>query len=264
MKQFKGPQKQGIALKKRFGQHFLQDPLFIERMISAIDFSTPQCVFEIGCGQGALTDELMKQNVAKLWVFEIDEEWANVVNKKHKADKRFAMHTINILDADFTPFYVDKNWKLLANLPYNITFPILHLVQRNRQVISEGVVMVQEEVAQKIVKTHGRGYGYSSLFFQHYFEWKLMDKIPPQAFYPAPKVYSRLLYFKTKTVVPDIPDEERFWKFIKQCFLQPRRTLKNNLGQSHYDQEKLGEVLLAKRAQELSMQDFLHIWQVIK
>lgn len=264
MREFKGPKKQGIVLKKQFGQHFLQDPLYIHNMIDAIDFTQPQNVFEIGCGEGALTDELMKQNINKLWVFEIDGEWASLVYKRHKHDKRFTMHVKNILDADFAPFHEDKQWVLLANLPYNITFPILHMLYNNRDVVKEGVIMVQEEVAQKIVKTHGRGYGYPSLFFQHYFDWKLMDKIPPEAFYPAPKVYSRLMHFVTKKNVVEIPDEARFWKFIKQCFLQPRRTLKNNLNQTQYDATQFSEELLAKRAQELSMQDFLNIWSVIK
>ena len=86
--------------------------------------------------------------------------------------------------------------------------------------------MIQEEVAQKIVKTSGRGYGFPSLFFQHYFEWKLLEKVPPGAFFPPPKVYSRLLYFKPKKMLQQIPDEAEFWEFIKHCFAQPRRTLK--------------------------------------
>ena len=126
---------------------------------------------------------------------------------------------------------------ILSNLPYQITFPILHLLQKNRDLLKEGVMMIQEEVAQKIVKTSGRGYGFPSLFFQHYFEWKLLQKVPPGAFLPPPKVYSRLLYFKPKKDVIQIPDEPKFWEFIKRCFAQPRRTLRNNLASTHYNMQ---------------------------
>ena len=123
--------------------------------------------------------------------------------------------------------------------------------------------MIQEEVAQKLVKTSGRSYGYSSLFFQHYFEMRLLDKVPPSAFYPAPKVTSRLLYFKPRTEVTEIPEEEHFWKFIKSCFQQPRRTLRNNLAQTQYDVSLLSEEQLKLRAQQLSMNDFLDIWKIL-
>ena len=116
--------------------------------------------------------------------------------------------------------------------------------------------MMQEEVAQKIVKTGGRGYGYTSLFFQHFFDLELMSKVPPSAFYPPPKVFSRLMYFKPKESPIEIPEEELFWKFIKICFQQPRRTLRNNLVQSHYGISGIDENLLAFRSQQMKMKDF--------
>ena len=127
----------------------------------------------------------------------------------------------------------------------------------------EGVVMVQEEVAQKILKTHGRSYGFVSLFFQWFFEWKLLDKVPPEAFDPAPKVFSRLLYFKPRKDVAKINREEAFWVFIKTCFKQPRRTLRNNLMQSHYNLDAIDVKTLDLRAQQLSMTDLLAIWNQV-
>jgi 16S rRNA (adenine1518-N6/adenine1519-N6)-dimethyltransferase len=153
---------------------------------------------------------------------------------------------------------------LLANLPYQITFPILYKLQENRHLLAEGVVMVQEEVAKKIVATRGRGYGFVSLFFQHYFELKLLDKIAPSSFYPPPKVFSRLLYFKPKESVMPIPDEINFWEFVKFCYKQPRRTLKNNLNQKHYDLNKIPESTLLLRAQQMKIEDLLHIWTLVR
>lgn len=123
--------------------------------------------------------------------------------------------------------------------------------------------MVQEEVAQKIVKKEGRGYGYPSLYFQHFFEWHMLDKVPATAFYPPPKVTSRLLYFKPKSTIEQIPREEEFWQFIKRCFASPRRTLKNNLQNFHYDLNRISNDTLALRAQQMNMQDFLLLWDTI-
>jgi 16S rRNA (adenine1518-N6/adenine1519-N6)-dimethyltransferase len=145
-----------------------------------------------------------------------------------------------------------------------VTFPILYLLQKQRHLLREGVVMIQEEVAQKIVKTSGRGYGYPSLFLQRYFEWRLLGKVSPKEFYPPPKVFSRLIYFKPQQNVPVIPDEEGFWKFIKICFRQPRRTLRNNLAQAHYDTSNIPSSYTALRAQQMSMDDLRALWDIIR
>jgi 16S rRNA (adenine1518-N6/adenine1519-N6)-dimethyltransferase len=257
------PTQQGIPLKKQFGQHFLRDQIVVNHILEAVQLTPQTSVFEIGCGDGFLTQAILKKPLERLWVFEIDHEWANFVQKKC-LDPRLNVFEENILEVDFSRFEPYKPWVLLSNLPYNITFPISNRLQQHKHVLQEGVIMVQEEVAQKIIQTSGRGYGFISLFFQHHFYWKLLDKIPPTAFYPSPKVYSRLLYFKPRFDQPEIPDEILFWKFIKKCFQQPRRTLKNNLLTSHFIYSNLSENLLTKRAQELSFDDFLNIWQLIK
>ncbi|OQA35404.1 MAG: Ribosomal RNA small subunit methyltransferase A [Candidatus Dependentiae bacterium ADurb.Bin331] len=250
---------EGIAVKKMYGQHFLRWQAVIDHMVANVILDENSSVFEIGCGDGFLTRSILQQPIKRLWVFEIDADWARFVEKKY-ADLRMTIFQENILDVDWARFDEHKPWTLLANLPYQITFPILHMLHKNRAVLKEGVIMIQEEVAEKILKTHGRGYGYPSLFFQHYFEWKKLDKVPPQAFEPPPKVDSRLLYFKPKQSVQPIKNEEEFWQFIKLCFKQPRRTLKNNLQQTHFDLTKISETTLALRAQQMSMNDLLSLW----
>ncbi len=256
-------QSHGIKLKKKYGQHFLRDQKVVEHILDQVTLSKESSIFEIGCGDGFLTQEIIKHPLERLWVFEIDPQWAGFVKNSIK-DKRLTVSQENILDLDFEQLAPHKPWVLLSNLPYQITFPILYLLQKNRALLKEGVVMMQEEVAQKITKTSGRGYGFPSLFFQHYFEWELLQKVPPGAFTPPPKVYSRLLHFKPKKNPTVIPDEEKFWEFIKHCFLQPRRTLRNNLIPTHYDIEKIPEETLKLRAQQMSMQDFLKLWKLVK
>lgn len=257
------PYRQGIALKKKHGQNFLKDRLYIDNMIAAVHIDATTSVIEIGCGEGILTQAILETSCKRLKVFEIDEEWASYVHSLCSSDQRFEMILENVLDARWDQIEDQGPWILLANLPYHITFPIFYKIHRHRAMFTQGVVMLQEEVAQKLVKVTGRDYGYSSLFFQHYFEMRLLDKVPPQAFYPAPKVFSRLLYFQPRKDVVAIHDEEEFWKFIKLCFQQPRRTLRNNLAQSHFDLSRLSEELLLKRAQQLIMTDFIEIWSML-
>lgn len=253
----------GIPLKKKFGQHFLRDISIVHNMIFAVDIKKNSSILEIGCGDGFLTRQILGTPAERLLVFEIDPDWVNYVRETLR-DERLTVVEDNFLDIDFFMLEAHKPWTILANLPYQVTFPILHRFQEYRHLIKEGVVMIQEEVAQKIVKTKGRGYGYPSLFLQHYFEWKLLDKVPPAAFHPAPKVFSRTIYFKPRINIVPIPDEDKFWQFIKHCFKQPRRTLKNNLAQTHYAVAKIADAILAQRAQELSMAELLNIWELIR
>jgi len=255
---------QGIPLKKQFGQHFLRDVRIVHNMIFAVEIKSTTSIFEIGCGDGFLTKYILATPAERLQIFEIDPDWANYVREMFKADERLTVSLENFLDIDFTQLEEHKPWTVLANLPYQVTFPILHRFQEHRHLLKEGVVMIQEEVAQKIVKQKGRGYGYPSLFFQHYFDWKLLDKVPPTSFHPAPKVFSRTIHFKPRADIVPIPEEEGFWKFIKHCFKQPRRTLKNNLAHTHYKVDKVIDTTLLLRAQELSMKQLLEIWELVR
>ena len=256
------PYQTGIQIKKKYGQHFLKEQWVIDRILESVDLQPTTSVFEIGGGGGFLTKSILQKNIARLWVFEIDPEWANFLQRSFK-DPKLTVLLENILDVDFVKFEEHKPWTLLANLPYQITFPILFMLQKNLLLLKEGVIMVQEEVAQKILKSSGRDYGFASLFFQYYFEWKMLDKIPPTAFNPPPKVYSRLLYFKPKFERVKIHSEDEFWKFVKICFKQPRRTLKNNLAQSHFDLTKISENILTLRAQQIDFKGLLEIWNII-
>lgn len=251
----------GIEIKKRYGQHFLRDMRIIEDIVRAFDLRDAS-VMEIGCGDGVLTQALLQEPIRRLWVFEIDIEWVAYVRNKLK-DPRLTIFEENILDVAGQKLEEHQPWILLANLPYQITFPILHFLQRNRHLIHKGIVMVQEEVAEKILKTSGRGYGYPSLFFQRYFTWKKLTKVPAGAFEPAPKVTSRLLQFTSNIDVQEIPQEQEFWQFIKLCFHQPRRTLQNNLVQGHYNLEVLKDENLSLRAQQMSMDDLIRVWKKI-
>lgn len=253
----------GVLLKKKFGQHFLRDQDIVDHMISRVQLDSRSSVFEIGCGDGFLTRGILARSIARLWCFEIDHEWAEKV-RRELVDPRLTIFEEDILSVDFHRLEPDRPWVVLANLPYQITFPILYQFERNCHLLQEGVVMVQEEVAQKVVSTGGRGFGFTALFFQHAFEWELLDKVPPTSFLPPPKVFSRLLYFKPRAEREAIPQEERFWKFVKHCFNQPRRTLKNNLVSAGFTIDRIAPELLQLRAQQMDKKQLLTIWSLVK
>jgi 16S rRNA (adenine1518-N6/adenine1519-N6)-dimethyltransferase len=249
--------------KKRLGQHFLRKQTVVDHMIAKVNITSETYVMEIGCGDGFLTQAILNQtNCKALWSYEIDHEWAIVVRNKIK-DPRLKIVEQNILDLDFTTIEQYKPWVLLANLPYQITFPIIFLLQKYKHLFQEGVVMIQEEVAQKLVATKGRSYNPTSIFLQLHFDFELLEKIEPRAFAPPPKVFSRLIYFKPKGQEIMITDKEGFFKFLKFCFAYPRRTLLNNLKTTHYDLSKLDAEVLALRAQQITSDQFLKIWESI-
>jgi Dimethyladenosine transferase (rRNA methylation) len=241
--------------KKAYGQHFLRKQSVVDHMVERVVITPQTSVLEIGCGDGFLTRAILGQSTCKrLLVYEIDPEWVTFV-KNQIVDPRLEIKLENVLDADFSGLREQKPWVLLANLPYQITFPILFLLQRYKELFEEGVIMVQEEVAQKIVAKRGKPYSATSMFLQYHFNFELMEKIEPGAFSPPPKVDSRLVYFKPRYEVA-IENEEAFWKFVKLCFKFPRQTLKNNLRSTHYDYSKVSEKLLALRSQQMSFEDF--------
>lgn len=122
-------QSKGIALKKQYGQHFLRDQSVVEHMLEQVQLTPESSVFEIGCGDGFLTREIVKHKFARYWIFEIDPQWAGYV-KNSVPDKRLTVFEDNILDVDFERLAPYTPWTLLANLPYQITFPLLHIFQK--------------------------------------------------------------------------------------------------------------------------------------
>lgn len=250
--------------KKSLGQHFLRKQSVVDNMIAAVKIDNQTGILEIGCGDGFLTQALVHETESALVrCYEIDPEWAAVVQKLIP-DKKLDLRLENVLEADWSVLADQPKWVILANLPYQITFPILFKIMEHRHLFQEGVVMIQEEVAQKIVSTHGRGFGVTPLRLQYHFEeLRLLDKVEPAAFTPPPSIFSRLLYFKPRKDMEPIEQEEDFWKFLFVCFHSPRQNLKNNLKGSKYRLDMFSTEELALRAQQMNWQTFLAFWKRI-
>lgn len=252
--------------KKSLGQHFLRKKSVVETMVERVSSSCKDAtVLEIGCGDGFLTEQILsKSGCKRLICLEIDQHWAGVVKEKFGDDPRLEILNVDALRVDWAGLNDgSKPMVMLANLPYNVASPILRKLRDYSNIFAEGVVMVQEEVAQRVVATSGRDLGFISLFLQHHFDLSLMTKIGPEAFCPPPKVDSRLVYFRPKPAKLVIEREEAFWKFIKACFSSPRRMLKNNLKGFNFDQETIDSKAGLLRAQQMNMDQFLDLWQNI-
>lgn len=252
------------AKKKQFGQHFLRDHAPINSMLATVDITKHTTVVEIGCGDGILTRAILNQSPCKaLRVFEIDPEWAEVV-RGQTDDPRLSITLGDVMQVDLEKELGDvERLVMLANLPYQITFPLFQKLSQHNELFSHGVVMVQEEAAQRMVSTSGRRYGSISLFLQYYFEFTLSDPVPPTMFSPPPKVNSRLVEFKPRTGMPEIPNAEAFWRFIRACFMTPRQTLRNNLKRTHFNWQMLDDKTLRLRAQQMKLSDFIALWEKI-
>ena len=247
-------------------------------MIGAVSITRDTTIIEIGCGDGFLTRAILHHTRCKeLHVFEIDPEWAGFVKKKYgspgpkssenandEPGNKLRMHLTDVMEVDLDTIRRPTPVILLANLPYQITFPLFEKLRAHHGIFDEAVVMVQEEAAQKMVSTTKRSYNAMSLFLQHAFDFTLLEQVEPEAFTPPPKVTSRLVHFRPKKSRVDIPDEVNFWLFVRACFKTPRQTLRNNLKRTPYPLEKLTEEMLKLRAQQTSFDDLLGMWRVLR
>ncbi len=237
--------------KKRLGQNFLTDGSVIERIIAEANISKNDTILEIGAGVGFVTEQLVKF-AKKVYAVELDEE-AIIELQKIDADNLEIIHN-DILKTDISCFG-DGKIKIIANIPYYITTPILaHLLgeiddlnNKNRKHISEIILMVQYEVALRILANENspsKQYGHLSILSQFFTEIELIQKVSKRAFFPSPKVDSALLKFKINDAPKVIVDDYTFLKKVtKACFLTRRKNIKNSLANAGFSKTAVIETL---------------------
>lgn len=257
--------------KKRLGQNFLIDGDVINFIVNEANLSKNDTVIEIGPGIGFVTEQLVK-HAGKVIAIELDEQAIEQL-KKLDADNLEIVHN-DILKTDISELANGKKVKVVANIPYYITSPILaHLLgeiddldNKNRQSISEIILMVQEEVAIRMSaneKSPNKAYGLLTVLSQFWANCRILKQVKSKSFYPSPKVNSALV----KLVVNDEPllklsDYSYFRKTIRGGFSARRKNIKNALMNKGFDKDK---ILLAlekvgisenTRSESLSIEDF--------
>ena len=236
--------------RKRFGQNFLVDDQIINRIISTINPKNNEIIVEIGPGKGALTLPIL-EHLDHLNVIEIDRDLVSLLNSVQQ--DKLTIFEADALQFDFNQF--PQKIRVIGNLPYNISSPLLfHLLDFREQII-DMTFMLQKEVVDRIVATHGnKTYGRLSVMMQAFFEVESMFLVPKESFEPQPKIESAILYLKTRTE-PLVKNSKTLEEIVKVAFSQRRKTLKNCL-KSIINQSQT-EIDLSQRAEMLSIENFI-------
>lgn len=219
--------------RRRLGQHFLTNPKLTEKIVRLADVTVQDVVLEIGPGRGILTEPLL-QACKQLIVVETDKKLAAEIQERFADEKKLKLYVQDILQFDIEKElapYRKKKIKVVANLPYAIATEIIFRLIDHRDLFSELYVMVQREVADRLVAKPGRkDYGVLSIMTQIFCESRIIMKVPPGSFQPPPKVDSAVVAMKLseKPRVP-IEDIEKFRKLVRQAFATRRKMLKNAL-----------------------------------
>lgn len=219
---------QGHRARKRFGQNFLHDRHWIERIAKAVNATEGDDIVEIGPGQAALTRELIA-GAGKVRAVEIDRDLAAWL--KETFPESLSLIEADALTLDWTQVAKNDNLRVVGNLPYNISSPLLFKLLEAADHVKDQHFMFQKEVVDRMVAQHGsKTYGRLSVMLQWRYRMQKLFDVPPGAFNPPPKVMSSVVRMipKAKEEVPSV-DFELFSSVVANAFSQRRKTIRNAL-----------------------------------
>lgn len=254
--------------RKRFGQNFLVDQNIIRNIVSAIAPQADDCMVEIGPGLAALTEPLLAK-LKHLHVVEIDRDLAAGLRQRFAPD-RMSVHEVDALQFDFStlannadePVATQGTLRVVGNLPYNISSPLLFHLAEHAQVVRDMTFMLQKEVVQRIVAdADDDDYGRLSVMLQYRFDCQKLFDVPPGAFKPAPKVMSAIVRLVPRPVSElTALNPQLMSAVVKAAFGQRRKTLRNTLKGLMSDQDFAAlEIDATRRGETLTVQDYIRI-----
>jgi 16S rRNA (adenine1518-N6/adenine1519-N6)-dimethyltransferase len=258
---------ESLRPRKSLGQNFLIDDNIARKIVRKAGINPEDAVLEIGPGRGALTKHLVGQAKTVVAV-EIDERAAQLLIGKFErecASKRLLVVRQDILEVDFLRISreLGSALRVIGNIPYYITSPILFKVIEQREVVRDLIMLVQREVGERIVaKPRTKDYGILSVFCQYYGVPKLLFKVSPKAFSPEPKVVSALLRLDfAHPPIYELLDERLFVAVVRATFGKRRKTLRNGLRYLDLDGLDLSKLQsnLNRRPEQLSVGDFVKL-----
>ncbi|UYN88028.1 MAG: 16S rRNA (adenine(1518)-N(6)/adenine(1519)-N(6))-dimethyltransferase RsmA [Cyclobacteriaceae bacterium] len=261
-----------VRPKKSLGQHFLHDKNIAGKIVESLKFTVEQeAVLEVGPGMGVLTHFLIEQSRCNLKVIEIDRDSVSYLKTHYP---RLSIIEGDFLEADFSTIFSGK-FSIIGNFPYNISSQILFKVYEHRDQVWQVVGMLQKEVADRIAAPPGsKTYGILSVLLQAYYRIDYLFKVAPGVFIPPPKVMSAVVRLERNERAQLPCDEQLFKQVVKQGFNNRRKTLRNalkNLILAALQAQPEGAVkiflaheLLDKRAEQLTVEDFIYLTQLIE
>ena len=249
--------KEHVA-RKRFGQNFLVDSGIIGAIVSAINPQRSDIVVEIGPGLGAITDPLLAR-LDHLHVVEIDRDLIGRLKKQHPRE-RLSIHEGDALAFDFAS--IGRDLRLVGNLPYNISTPLLFHLAEYVGVVRDMHFMLQKEVVERMVAVPGDGdFGRLSVMLQYRFHLEWLIDVPPESFDPPPKVQSAVVRLIPKDVAElTAKDMPLFARIVQTAFAQRRKMLRNTL-KGVLDDAGFAALDIAPtlRPEDLSVEDYVRI-----
>lgn len=225
--------KHGFHYKKRLGQNFIFDRNLLKKIVEAAEIQPGDRVIEIGPGAGTLTRELAEAG-AEVLAVELDNTLLPILQEALKGLNVEVVHG-DVLKLDLEELAQEKNlkapYKLVANLPYYITTPVIMHLLENRYRLERIIIMVQLEVAERLIAEPGsKDYGAITLAVNYYTEPRILFRVPAKMFTPSPAVDSALIELRIRKERPvDVYDPGLMFKIIKGAFSQRRKTLQNAL-----------------------------------
>ncbi len=255
-----------IRASKKLGQNFLIDPQVVDGIVQAAAIGPEDRVLEIGPGIGTLTQALAETGAAVTAV-ELDQRLLTVLEKTLEGYDNIRVVHGDILKVDIAREMGEGGYKVVANLPYYITTPIVMALLERRLPLERLVTMVQKEVALRMVAKPGsKDYGALSVAVQYYTEPELLFVVPPRSFIPAPAVESAVICCKVRKAPPvEVESEKLFFRVVKSAFGQRRKTLNNALKLTGLSSEGVGKILSGagidgvRRGETLSLQEFANL-----
>lgn len=255
-----------MRAKKSLGQNFLRDEAVVERIVKALDLKESDTVIEIGPGDGALTKRLVETG-ANVVAIEIDRDLVPVLGTRFKVNENFSVIEGDVLETKFAQLIGHTNTsraKLVGNLPYYISTAILQKLVAERAFFSKIVLMLQREVAERIMAKAGESErGFLTVITEAAFDASLLFDVAPTAFYPQPKVWSSVIALTPNPRSP--ADEPQFQDLLGTCFAQKRKTILNNLKRLRSDALMILEnakIDSKRRAETLSLDEWLNLYHV--
>ncbi len=253
-------------MRKKLGQHFLLDPTILRRIVEASGLTSDDLIVEIGPGKGRLT-EILTDIAKDVIAIELDENLCDSLKEgilKRKANLQ--IECIDVLKFNFAEL---PPFKVVANIPYYITTPIIFKLLEKDVKLLTATLTIQKEVAERIIASPGgKNYGVLSLMVQYYTEPSILFYIPRGAFLPPPKVDSAVIHLKRRAEPPvNVEDERLFFSLIKKSFSQRRKTISNSLkAVTKHIKVALDSAGIdyRRRPETLSMEDFARLSKAVK
>ncbi len=253
-----------ISPKRSLGQNFVVEPNTVRRIAELAEIEIGDQVLEIGPGLGSLTLALEDQG-AHVTALEIDDKLVEVL-KEVTAGKQINILHEDAMKFDFKTYASSGRWKLVANLPYNISVPLICNILDTSPSITEMLVMVQSEVADRLVaRPETKAYGFPSVKVSFYAEASLVSRVPPSVFLPRPRVDSALVRIKRKPHTDTTVDTEILFSLVKMGFTHRRKTLRRSLGGMVREEEFQKSSINSKaRAEELSIDEWVRLAKEVR